>query len=127
MEEGYIVPIHKKDEKQNIKNYRPVLLLPICCKIFEILIVLTNCFSISSLLTNSTLTTSLVLNPLIPISTNCYHLPTKFLHLLIMDYKLEVFFLDIHKAFDKIWHEGFIFKFKQNDISGEFFTSYPIF
>ena len=30
-----VVPIHKKDEKQLLQNYRPVSLLPICGKIFE--------------------------------------------------------------------------------------------
>ena len=30
-----VVPIHKKDDKQTFKNYRPVSLLPICSKIFE--------------------------------------------------------------------------------------------
>ena len=30
-----VVPIHKKGDKQTIKNYRPVSLLPICEKIFE--------------------------------------------------------------------------------------------
>ena len=30
-----VVPIHKKDDKQILKNYRPVSLLPICAKIFE--------------------------------------------------------------------------------------------
>ena len=35
---GNIVPIHKNGDKQNIKNYRPVSLLPICGKIFERLI-----------------------------------------------------------------------------------------
>ena len=35
---GNVVPIHKKDDKQNVKNYRPVSLLPICGKIFERLI-----------------------------------------------------------------------------------------
>ena len=29
------MPIHKKDDKQILKNYRPVSLLPICAKIFE--------------------------------------------------------------------------------------------
>ena len=35
---GNIVPIHKKSNKQNIENYRPVSLLPIWGKIFERLI-----------------------------------------------------------------------------------------
>ena len=33
-----VVPIHKKGDKQTLKNYRPVSLLPICGKIFERLI-----------------------------------------------------------------------------------------
>ena len=32
---GNIVPIFKKGDKQNIKNYWPVFLLSIYCKIFE--------------------------------------------------------------------------------------------
>ena len=35
---GNIVPCYKKGDKQNIKNYRPVSLLPICGKIFDRLI-----------------------------------------------------------------------------------------
>ena len=35
---GNVVPIHKKDGRQNVKNYRPVSLLPICRTIFERLI-----------------------------------------------------------------------------------------
>ena len=28
-------------------------------------------------------------------------------------------FLDISKAFGKVWHDGFIFKLKSNDVEGE--------
>ena len=35
---GNIVPIHKKGDKQTLKNYRPVSLLPICGKVLERLI-----------------------------------------------------------------------------------------
>ena len=33
-----VVPTHKKNDKQLVKNYRPISLLPICGKIFERLI-----------------------------------------------------------------------------------------
>ena len=35
-----IVPIHKKNDKQIVSNYRPVSLFPICSKIFEKLILM---------------------------------------------------------------------------------------
>ena len=35
LKKGNIVPIFKKEDKRNIKNYRPVSLLPIRSKIFE--------------------------------------------------------------------------------------------
>ena len=35
VKKAYVVPIHKKGDKQTLKDYRPVSLLPICSKIFE--------------------------------------------------------------------------------------------
>ena len=34
-------------------------------------------------------------------------------------YEVRGFFLDISKAFDKVWHDGIIFKLEQSDISGK--------
>ena len=61
-----IVLINKKSDEQNIKNYRPVSLLPICGKIFERLF-LTKCLSISPLI-NSSLKTDSCINQLLPIT-----------------------------------------------------------
>ena len=37
-------------------------------------------------------------------------------------FKVRGVFLDISKAFDKVWHEGIIFKLKQKGISGKRFS-----
>ena len=35
-------------------------------------------------------------------------------------FKVRGVFLDILKTFDKVWHEGFIFKLKENSISANY-------
>ena len=34
-------------------------------------------------------------------------------------FETRVIFLDIFKAFEKAWHEGLIFKLKQNGVTGD--------
>ena len=112
---GNIVPCYKKGDKQNIKNYRPVSLLPICGKIFERLI-FNEMFSF--FLANNLLAPNQsgfkpgdsCINQLLSITHEIYS---------SFDDGFEVrsLFLDISKAFDKVWHEGIIFKLQQNGIS----------
>ena len=122
-----VTPIFKKEDKQLIKNYRPISLLPICGKIFEKLIFNSLYAYLSS---NSLITKNQ--SGFVP-SDSC----TNQLLFLINEIheafanpsSLEVraIFLDISKAFDKVWHEGLIFKLRRNGVSGKllkFFESY---
>ena len=42
-------------------------------------------------------------------------------------YEIRGVFLDISKAFDKVWHEDFVFKLKQNGISGNLLNTFEDF
>ena len=111
---GTIVPIHKKGDKQNIKSYRSVSLLPIFY-IFERLIFNEMFIYIYKLISKNHSgfqPGDSCINQLLSINHEMF---TSF------DNGLEVrsVFLGIFKAFDKVWHEGLIFKLKQNDFSGE--------
>ena len=39
-------------------------------------------------------------------------------HEIFQSFDVRSVFLDISKAFDKVWHDGIIFKLKQNGITG---------
>ena len=112
-----VVPVFKKDSKQCVKNYGLVSLLPICSKIFE-RIVCNNTYNY--LIDNNLISQNQsgfksgesCINQLISITRDILN---------SLDEGLEVrgVFLDISKAFDKVWHEGLICKLQLNDISGE--------
>ena len=102
-----VVSIHK-ESKQLVKNCRPVSLLPICGKIFERLIY----SEVYPCLIDSNLISShqsgfkggdSCMNQLLSITHEIYK---------SFDEGFEVrrVFLDISKAFDRVWHDGLIFK-----------------
>ena len=112
-----VVPVHKKGDKQCLKNYRPVSLVPICGKILERLIFnemfrffIENNF-ISSNQSGFKPGDSSI-NQLLSITYEIYKYFDD-------DFEVRGVFLDVSKAFDKVWHKAIIFKLKQNGISGK--------
>ena len=104
-----IIPVHKKGDKQLITNYRPVSLLPICGKVFEKIIF----NSLFVYLNNNNLLNSnqsgfrpgdSCVNQLISITHDIYKA-------FDANPSLEVrgVFLDLSKAFDKVWHDGLLY------------------
>ena len=114
-----IIPVHKKNDKQLVNNYRSISLLPIFGKIFEKIIFnrIYNFLSEENLLNNNQSgfrPSDSCVNQLLSITHEIFEAfdcnPT-----------LEVrsVFLDISKAFDKVWQEGLLYKLKSVGISGE--------
>ena len=120
-----VLPLYKKGDKHLRNNYRPVSLLCILGKILE-RVVYKHVFNHfrdnflisiyqSGFLPNSSTVTQL---------TELYH---KFCEAVSNGKEIRIVFLDISKAFDRVWHKGLIFKLQKWGISGkllEWFKSY---
>ena len=113
-----VVPIHKKGDKQLLQNYRPVSLLPICGKIFE-RIIFNPIFEY--LEKNSLLCPNQ--SGFRPFDS-CENQLLSIIHDIYTNFdqhpalQMRANFLDISKAFDKLWHERLPFKLDYTGISG---------
>jgi len=111
-----VVPVHKKSSRNEKANYRPISLL---CNISKAMERLVHNKMYDYLTSNSLLTPlnsgfkkhDSATNQLIALHNNiCKSLEQK--------HDVRVVFLDLSKAFDRVWHKGLIFKLKQLGITG---------
>ena len=105
-----VVPIHKKGNRQLKMNYKPISLLPICGKILEQIVFdqIYSFLNANNLLSNyqsGFWPGDSAIYQLISITSTIYETFEKY-------DETRALFLDISKAFDKVWHDGLIFKLK---------------
>ena len=117
-----VIPIHKKDSRQCKTNYRPISLLPIFGKPYEKIIF----DSVYNHLRQNGL--------LIPHHSGLQPGDSTINQLLSFTHKIYcsfenvpsldtcAVFLDLPKAFDRVWHEGLLHKVEYSGISGRLLT-----
>ena len=120
-----VVPVFKKGEKTEVSNYRPISLLSCIGKVFE------KC--VFKYLHNYIVTNSLIspvqsgFTPNDSAVFQLIDLYDTFAKAIDDGKEIRVIFCDISKAFDRVWHEGLLFKLRRMGITGsllEWFSSY---
>ena len=110
--------MHKKGNRQLKNNYSPTSLLPICGKILEKIIIVYSFLNSNNLISkrqSGFRPNDSTIYQLISITSSIYK---------SFEYydETRAVFLDISKAFDKVWHEGVIHKLKCNGITSNLLT-----
>ena len=114
---GNVTPIHKKDSTRVRNNYRPISLLPLFAKLFEntLFLKMYNIFTSNNLITKN----QSWFRPNDSLTNQLFCLVDSIHSSLDINLDVRSVFLDMSKAFDKVWHEGLLFKLKQNRINGK--------
>ena len=123
--EANVTPIHKKDLKCDVTNYRPISILSVVGKVFERIVMK---YVYNFLLENFILTAyQSGFQPGKSTVTQLLEVFHHFCKAVDSNKEMRVVFLDISKAFDKVWHKGLLFKLKKCGIKGallSWFESY---
>ena len=111
-----IIPTHEKESRQSKQNYRPISLLPIFGKIFEKIIFDVLCCHLCDHGLIAPHQSGFrpgysTINQLLSITHKIFEeIPSK---------ETRAVFLDLSKAFDRVWHEGLLYKVKCSCVSGD--------
>ena len=99
-----VIPIHKKDSRRCKTNYRPISLLPIFGKLYENIIFdsVYNHLRQNGLLTPH----QSGFQPGDSTIISCCQLLIRFI--VLSSLETRAVFLDLSKAFDRVWHEGLL-------------------
>ena len=111
-----VTPVHKKDAKCELTNYRPISILPVMSKVMEMIV-------------NEQLRIYLEHNNLLCPTQYGFrksrstvdvlsYLSQKWQNTLDAGNEVVAVTLDISKAFDRVWHNGLLVKLKSFGISG---------
>ena len=115
-----IIPVHKKGDKQLITNYRPVSLLLICGNVFEKIIF----NSLFVQLNNNHLSSN---QCGFRTGDSCVHQLSSITHDFYKVFdanpllEMRGIFLNLSRAFDKVWHDGLLYKLRGMGICGKYF------
>jgi len=111
-----VLPLHKKGDRASINNYRPVSLLSCTSKLLERIIFknVYNYIRDSSILTPH----QSGFQPGDSTTNQLAYLYHMFSQALDSKKDIRIVFCDISKAFDRVWHDGLLFKLKKIGIGG---------
>lgn len=114
--QAHVIPIYKKGSRNLVDNYRPVSLLSCIGKLFERIVFkyLFNYLRDNDILSrfqSGFMPGDSTVNQLV----HLYHI---FSEALDQRKIVRVVFCDISKAFDRVWHDGLIYKLKRIGITG---------
>lgn len=111
-----VIPLHKKGNRNSPNNYRPISLLSVVGKLLEkaIFKYVFNHLRDHDLFTpfqSGFMPNDSTVNQLV----HLYHV---FCEALDQKKKVRIVFCDISKAFDRVWHEGLLYKLRNMGIGG---------